>query len=824
MNLYKLINMITKSSVKTTPIALTISISIALVSCGSGHKKSSAQNHAPVGPISHANVIAQFPNKANNTCPVLSNNNTVLKYLNTPRQSNLTDSACGSLLDDSGALTGFFSFLPEAGPVLGVLSPILSLFGGSADDACTQQEIQQINTQLANQESQIQNIVSTLALDQNQFYQQNYKTAAAIAGINQENYSQAITNLIGAKGSSLTLGIFGNFMIILQLWLSDGTANPVVNDSSYMSNYLSTQSQIMNDAQDAILGQQTQFQSYLSNISGSGYFSCAKDCYLNVTQSNNSALTMTLQSLYNSLEANIAYKQQTDTDFITLLDQYNNTIASMYQQSVYALNDAFQMEYLINQLNYYNAMNYIASKNSSNPSSLQQLGSFSNISATHYNYAQESCTSQIIYNYNQAQQQLALFYASLTNQTYNNVANYIVSDLPIQEQAWPTRSRSYNTPNGVITDNNILKYASVVGINVPVKPMGNIPQSMKNSNWVNNAIIYQYSGIQNINSCTDAIQTSASKNISITNILNSATCPSIFTDINGNPENLATCDFNSNLRPYYIGKGMSQVVLGGNVANMVNNCNPNPVNNSSGQTVIPAYNFYWYTPTPGLPIAGNTYLMCGNWPAVNTSFYGMNYTSSQFNANYWGPVQNSATTKFPSVINLSSSSNQPFILTSNNNQTWTNNVGDTVTSLVPNLGNYTNSLMGDNNTEFYYTTLQYIASDGFIGSVVIGLGDIYEPYNTNFINGQCGPMGGMVALQQMCIFINGNINPALNNVQISGQPLTTLTFQNGGYGNYNYTSQYNFFNYSLLTGNKINYFIGASSNGYQAASANISVE
>ncbi len=779
-----------------------------LSSCGVGNKGNTS-NNAPAGPASYSKTTNTFTTTNPNICSTNISIQDFLKQVSPP--AAVKGALCGAVMSDAGAATGFFSFIPVVGPVLGALSPVLTLFGANNGNACVEQQISQINTQLAVQESQIQNIESILQLDQNTFYQQNYETAIEIAGLNEQNYSNALTSLIGASG--LNLGIFGNFMITLQLWLSGGNPNPAVAQSSNYINSIATNSNILTNAQDAIVGQQTQFQTYVVNISGANYSSCSTNCYLTVSSIPQSSLPLTLSSLYQALKASIQDNQNSSQNFVSSLDQYNNTISGLFQQSAYALNDAFQMEYLVNQINYYNAVNYITTMGTANPVTLVQLSSFSNVPATHYSYSNETCIGQININYNKAQTQLALFYAALENQLYINVANYIVSDTPIQGQAWPKIKQGFTAKTGQVeSDPNIIPYAQMFGTKVAT-PMSVIPNtityiSTNGSIWTNNSILYQYSGIQNIAACANSIESQASTQNTITNILNTQNCPSLFLNTSGQPENQGQFNWSSQLQPYYIANGQTQGQLSPTL-NLINNCNGSAITNNGNQ-IIPPYNLYWYTPGANSPLAaiqsGLSYLMCGNWPAVTNSFYGNGetYPIGEFNVSLWGMIPTWGST---SSVNLSITNNSPIVLTANNGL-WSNSLGN-VTSLTQ-TNNYSSIT---EITNFMYTTLQYTANDGFIGSIVIGGGVVAIPSGN--IDKTCGPSyeGGQYTA---CFFVNANINPALNNILItttSGQTTSLalntqngspVNYQNAGYGNYSSGSGSTFFSYTQ-NGNNISY-------------------
>ena len=79
--------------------------------------------------------------------------------------------------------------------------------------------------------------------------------------------------------------------------------------------------------------------------------------YTCVKQAPNTAQIILYQALYNQLVADI--NTQNYSNYIALYDNYNDTVMQAYQQSLYAIQAAFFLQYLNNEANYDNAIAYL---------------------------------------------------------------------------------------------------------------------------------------------------------------------------------------------------------------------------------------------------------------------------------------------------------------------------------------------------------------------------------------------------------------------------------------------------------------------------------
>ncbi len=178
----------------------------------------------------------------------------------------------------------------------------------------------------------------------------------------------------------------------------------------------------------------------------------------------------------------------------------------------------------------------------------------------------ESLANKNIDDYNAAQTNLNLFYAGIVNQLYQNITNYIVSDLPIpgqlstsEENLWVGNNDGFKLPY-TDGDGNKKYYTIVNQINydniIATKsfhPRDYIAgetgfKFSLNSDLNPNTVFYQAPQIRDINACMNYFTDSISKNLTFEeyqNGLNDKTCPSFFPELTesntaiftaGNPE------------------------------------------------------------------------------------------------------------------------------------------------------------------------------------------------------------------------------------------------------------------------------------------------
>lgn len=538
-----------KASVHLSIISIISSLALALTSCGGGGGGGSSSGGAVNGPISYDKVSRIFdPSNAQKGA---------LTDKSSSSTAEKSSGGCGTVMADTGtgltAAAGFICFIPEAGPVLGAVvngvGGVLSLLGASAGNTCVENQISNINQQLSAQQNQINNIVNDLQLGQNAFYNNNYKTAVQIAGVSTYNLQQTLTQLSGNNGQ------FTAFMQDANLW---NLANAPIAGASLQNVSLDTMLKVNPDP-----GTQANFRNAVQDISGTSYnpSSCSNgNCYSVVTQlqfgssctataaeSGQScpALIQSFNSLANALQSAITANTNSTTNIVPLYDQYNNTIVSIYQQTLYALQQAFTIEYMVNQMNYYYAV--------ANPTAgAFQLDSYGGVEGTYYAFTAASYDAETeTSNYNEAQKQLTAMYAARVNSLFINTLNYIASDGPIGPQAYPDVPATITVGGEVTTDPNPVDFSNQVGVALtpqhPIEQVG----------FAGSGVLYQYFGLNNVNTCISSVEnynntlTGATGSISAAlgaSASGATGCPSIFT-LNGQPLNGSYFDGNT-FQPY----------------------------------------------------------------------------------------------------------------------------------------------------------------------------------------------------------------------------------------------------------------------------------
>lgn len=534
-------------------LSLLGSLALALSSCGGGGGGGSSSGGAVNGPISYDKVFGMFDpsNAQKGAISSKSSSATAVR----------SAGGCGTVMSNVGAgLTvagGFVSLIPEAGPVLGAVvngtGSVLSLFGASAGNTCVENQISNITQQLSAQQNQINNIVNDLQLGANAFYQANYKTAVQIAGVSSYNLQQTLGQISGNNGQ------FTAFMQDAGLW---NLANAPIAGASLQNVTLDTMLKVNPDP-----GTQASFRNAVQDISGTSYnpSSCGNgNCYSVVTQmkfgtsctataaeggQSCPAVIQTLNSLGNALQSAVAANTNAGTNIVPLFDQYNNSVVSVYQQTLYALQQAFTVEYMVNQMNYYYA--------AANPSAgAFQLDSYGGVEGTYYAFTSASYDAATeASNYNEAQKQLTAMYASRVNSLFINTINYIASDVPIGTQAYPNAPATITIGGQVTTDPNPVDYITQVG--AALRPQYPIDEVGMSTDWSGTGALYQYSGLNNVNTCVSSVESYNSSLTGATGTIVAALgasasgavgCPSIFT-VNGQALNGSYFDGNT-FAPY----------------------------------------------------------------------------------------------------------------------------------------------------------------------------------------------------------------------------------------------------------------------------------
>ena len=486
---------------------------------------------APAGPVDYALIDEAFPSDS--------------KTRSMPRAAS---SGCGSVKSSTAEglsiATGFLSLVPVAGGALaavtGGAAAIVGAEGASAGSACVQAEFAAINVQLAFQESQIASLQSQLQATTSAIIQGAYVLQSETTGASAYDYNTATQNVQGS---------FNTFMLDGGFWLGPQTPNPYASVQSSASTTQDFYSLV------SFADSQTTFVDNLNDASGSN-LSCSgallppsnsaadPNCYLKVAMDSGSALVNLDKTMGTQLQSQILVNLNAGANTVPLFDQYNQGLAGFYQQSVSTLQQAFMMEYTINQMNYFNGAAYTNGQ----VTSPGQIASLGEVAGTYYSFpslkevlANTAPTSaQQASYYNRAQKALSQLYAARVNQLYLNTIGFIVSDVPIAgAQAYPTDG----------TVNSTIDYSASVGKHVTTAPgvkastpLGMLPKiATAGASWPSSAALYQYSGLRNVGACSASLKAYNAVNgasgvlTGPSGALNATTCPSILTAAGGVP-------------------------------------------------------------------------------------------------------------------------------------------------------------------------------------------------------------------------------------------------------------------------------------------------
>lgn len=517
-------------------------------------------------------------------------------------------------------------FVPVVGSVLGAVAHVGALsaeyIGSKKSDACLTSTLDNLNDSLANQAEKIDGIVETLGLAQNAFYHEVYTQrltdTAQWAYIWKTNGLDKLSPTAADHG-----GIFGNFMTLTGLWSNlQGPAVAGVDLHQIANNDV-----LFSDIRAFVQSQAPDFQSTVSEITGTQVTgTCISDCYKLVAAKPSAALIHLNQSVFDALVAkmntDLAYSHPTNaftsTNIVPTYDTYNDTITSFFQRALVSLQQAYTLESLVNQLNYHRGAA------ATTPSSVTQIAGAGGIGETHYDYTKLVVNGAAptedaqVHAFNTAQKKLAYLYVARANQLYLNTLHYVVSDVPVGPQAYPTADVTWKY-NGTTHQHAAPAYATEVGKALKAaydrttsKDQGPTPLSMVPSvadgPWTKRAVLYQYSGLRDVAKCLTAVQ-AYNQDPNQVGTLGDAlaqpgACPAIFSAGDGSALSQGRYDGDT-LQPYVEVDG--KMVLAGAMTDNLKFCD----------ATAPA--LAWFAPTgsfvgndAGL-VAGSTYLNCGRW-------------------------------------------------------------------------------------------------------------------------------------------------------------------------------------------------------------------
>jgi hypothetical protein len=567
-----------------------------------------------------------------------------------------------------GVVTGFASLIPAitlpatavSGGVGGV-SYLYNLFAPQDNSAsmvqnCLVQDELIMQNEIIAIESQIAGIESSVTALQSNFRNLSYQVALNQVNSNQETLNNALSMFLPIN-QSIT---FTDQLFMLSGLLNKRYSSPTGNTIESSANYLN----MRDNVDDLVVSQSINFQNSVDALSGT-YIpaSCSDNCFAQVQIDPNSPLITAYNSTYNNLKVHLNDYNSIYTDgsaYSRILDDYNNTIMSVYIQSAYALNSAYMAEWLVNKMNY---MAY--AQNATPEFTISSLGGFND---TYYDYVGLNLmgeSADFVSNtnsYNNAQLQLQKLYSARLNAMYTTMLNYIVSDNPsVTSHSLVTGQTLYTTveSNGYAV--NLYPESSIAEFNQTfVKNLGAktaSPQSLiLNSSLTNgwgtlnestpqpySGALYQYGGLRSLD-CLNQFESIAFQGNVSNKSLNANSCPAIFADVDGNPINKALYLPNQSLQPYMLESNL-QFKLSESVTNNIAACNlsqgnlyfwhpqtiqNNPMNNESSSYLMCS----WWNPPPAMTPSGG-----GSGGAINGAYgYFVGYEMFQRdpNGNYNG--------------------------------------------------------------------------------------------------------------------------------------------------------------------------------------------
>lgn len=766
-------------------IALPLSsllTALILAGCGSGSTSQPATPpQAPQGVISYAGIYSMF---------------TLPPAKQSTLSTNSASNNCGSIMGKSGAgfnaATGFLSMIPEVGAALGAVTgatgSVLTLMGSNSANNCVTNEFNNIENQLVVQQAEINQITTNLALTNNNIW-------TAMAGTDDVIQNIAYTNFIDEINQfSDNTGLF------IEAYTSAGLYNP---NSLALTNVTITQlaeSTTLLTSLSTKLNGENNLSETLSEITGTNIntMSCSStnlnSCYNNVAASTSTYYVTLLSATNNNLETQLINGLIGGENITPILDNYNNTLVAYFQQSTYAIQEAYHLAYLANYLNY----------NQTNATAATTMPDMFGLAGTYF------APNGTLAQYNQAQQNLTLMFGAIVNQMYQNTLGYMVTDVPTTAQAYPnTQQIPYYNESGVLQYGESINYTKFIGAALPSTARTAsqvLYQALNQFSGTSNSsylaltanlntlpiINYQYGGIHNAATCVGSLET-YNNTYGTTGYESQAfaaasACPSLLTDVNSNWVNQGVIESNT-VQPYYQASN-NLPVLSGDVTNNINliACNPNQVGTVGAPGALSPFSMYLYTPddsTVTLGIIGTSYLMCGNFQTSHlTSNQGSGYATNTIPGNYGLTGQYFSTGNFPGMLWSTYDTNAYTQLIFNNRPTtvtqqdatgvWSSGVSYSALSVGTQYANIYSEYVNDNwgsgsdgQQQIHVIAVQTTQPDGFIAPYGVTIGNTYS--SPTYVSAIEQP--GIPQSSGFSVGIAPNPNVIQANVTINGQTL-----------------------------------------------------
>lgn len=873
-----------RNKIKKLAIIPTVTI---MASCGGGNSVSNTPKPQPPSGVISYDYISAIHNDINAQVIESDSKQSNYKHLTVAGQGFSCQNPLQLANWGLTFVRNFLGFIPDVGSYLsaavGTTTTALTVAGTLQGNSCQSASTNIMNQELQQQQQQINQIESTLGLLENSFYTQNVEVLAGQTGTDIYNYNQVFLSLAGNANSGVD-GYFQQFMRNSTLWSYDYVPQPNIDAESIVAN-----STTLNNLNTFVVAP-SNFTDWVNSLSGSQYnqFACANsvpsnspnksyNCYNYVTQSlatDTSSIILAYKSIYQQLvsQVNLMLNQQPSNqqNVVPLFDQYNQVIVSLYLKSAYALQEAFFMEQMINQINLYESQK--------GSPQLPSIGGTPGTWFSYNNYSSGESQGYYVAQYNQAQEQLALMYAARYNQLYINTLSYIISDSPKGNQSLPSLVFRY-TYNGIESSLDLSKvYANISSaIASPIELLFSGTNQL-NSLIKDNMFIYQFSGLKNVQSCNIALNNynlATNGQGVLSQGLNTQNCPSIFQDSNGNPYNQAYYS-GTTLQPYYAsvpGYGGGEPYLSGAIQNAmaVPVIDGVPVQNSSAACQS-NQNLYWYIPygtSPSLAPETVPYISCNLWNS-NTDLILNDYVPNLENSQttWTSPFKNTGNIQigwdagilmkfwsYPTPGDETSST--PLNVTPVAAESWTyfttpvpdpngrkmfymGSSAQNVTSTSLMVGNMPTNFLVGNPYTVHQVALQATAPDGFVNSFILQFFN-QAGADGNNIGITCNQMlnsvgfispsnGQVIPIQEPCNQTSNNPNAVSVNKMIF-LPVSPVSAPAGYYGNSNnYYALFNVFatftndNQGVVTGAVLptgNYIKAQSSQAYIYSPSNL---
>jgi hypothetical protein len=535
-----------------------------------------------------------------------------------------SSSGCGGVYQNVGEtemqISGTVSMVPVAGTFLGSMvrdqAYNNAINASDAADACIEGQIEIINEQLANLQTQIDQLQLEAQQAAGVFYLNEFNQAQAIAGSYAQQYAASLATI--SPGSGTSEGLFGNFMLNVGFWEPGDVVAPgfTIDDAT-------TPTRFQSAVQAVNPGSQTQFQLAIANLSGTSLQSSkcpGGSCAEQVVQNPNSQLVGLFNSKAQALQAqwelNVGAGTASGSNVVSIYDDYNNALSDDYQSSLNSLQQGLTLEQLTNQMNFQYAFDNCSVTTTWN--SCSQIASWGAIPGTAFNIANQpagSTWNDVVIAYNTAQKQLFSVYKARTNRLASTTLQYLVSDVPFGPQSYPTGSLPV-TVGSQQQSLPAVNYSKLIGAALPnvaggpsQYPMLALPNAAGGT-WQNAAALYQFGALFSAQQCAVAVLDNDGADLLSTVVADPANCPALFATGGLGALNDSYYD-GDRLQPYYASP--SGIVLTGAMQVNLRLCNPA----SSMLT--------WYQPgasninnAAGL-IADSWYLNCGNWATIGAS-------------------------------------------------------------------------------------------------------------------------------------------------------------------------------------------------------------